>query len=300
MGLGRFLAMKTHVTVLVFAMCVPVFFCFPAGGQEAPVQITEGEHRDMDPMISPDGKSLAFASNRTGNFDIWVYNYGSQAFVQVTRSEKDDRYPNWSPDGKKVLFTSDRTGNGDIYETSVDSPAGNLQLTVSENLEEYASYHPNTGEMLFARAERRRLLRRKMTIVLAEGPGSTTRVLVDDGDEPRFSPDGKQLIFVSRRTKNKDIWLTDAAGGALMQLTTSSKDDENPCFSPDGKHIIFASKRTGNFDLWVMDTEGRNLRQLTTDPADEKQPCWSSDGAIYYTRDMSTTVSNIWRLKAPE
>jgi len=292
--------MRVFIGRLVFASCVVAVSCGPALGQESPVQFTEGAHRDVDPMISPDGNSLAFASDRTGNFDIWVYNYDKKAFMQVTHSEKDDRYPNWTADSKKVLFNSDRTGNGDVYETSVESPAGNLQLTVSEHLEEYASYRPGSQEMVFARAEKRNILRRKMAIVLTENPASTARVLVDDGDEPRFSPDGKQMVFVSRRTKNNDIWLTDMSGGALLQLTTSEKDDRNPCFSPDGKQIVFASNRTGNFDLWVMDVDGRNVRQLTTDPADERQPSWSSGGYIYYTRDMSQTISNIWRVKAPE
>ena len=292
--------MKTLFTSLVLGICCAVLLWVPAWAQELPKQMTEGTHRDMDPMISPDGDSIAFASNRTGNFDIWVYNYDEQAFLQITRSEKDDRYPNWSPDSKKVIFTSDRTGKGDIYETSVEGASGNLQLTVSENLEEYPSYRPGTQELLFARSEKRGIIRKKMTIVLAERPGSTARVIVDDGDEPRFSPDGKRLVFVSRRTKNNDIWLTETTGGALVQLTTSKEDDENPCFSPDGKHIVFASDRTGNFDLWVMDVDGRNLRQLTTDPADEKQPCWSTGGYIYYTREMSESASNIWRVKAPE
>ena len=91
-----------------------------------------------------------------------------------------------------------------------------------------------------------------------------------------------------------------AAGGPLIQLTTSEKDDENPCFSPDGKSILFASNRTGNFDLYVMDADGRNLRQLTSDAADERQPCWTPDGNIYYTREMNLLVSNIWRIPAPK
>ena len=292
--------MRIHTMSLLFTACTATLVCVPATGQEVPLQMTEGIHRDVDPMISPDGDSLAFASNRTGNFDIWIYNYTKQVFLQISRSQKDERYPNWSADSTKVLFTSDQTGKGDIYETAVDGAAGNLQLTVSETLEEYASYRPGTQEMLYARSEKRGLLRKKMAIVLTDKPGATARMVVDDGDEPRFSPDGKHVVFVSRRTKNNDIWLTDTEGGALVQLTTSPKNDENPCFSPDGKQIVFASNRTGNFDLWVMDADGRNLRQITTDPADERQPCWSKAGYIYYTRDLSATVSNIWRIKGPE
>jgi Tol biopolymer transport system component len=271
-------------------------------GQDAPKQMTVGEHVDMDPMIAPNGDLLAFSSNRTGNFDIWVYDYSTKTLSQVTQSEKDDRYPSWARDSKRILFTSRRTGKGDIYETKFGGGAGNLQLTVAENLEEYASYHPSGTGMVFARSQKRGILRRKMDVVFTEKPTSASlaQMVVNDADEPRFSPDGKKVVFVSRRTKNNDIWMTDLKGGMNSQLTSSPKDDENPSFSPDGKHIVFAANRTGNYDLWVMDTDGSNVRQLTSDAADERQPCWSPGGYIYYTREMGEMKSNIWRIEAPK
>ena len=292
--------MRTLAISFVVVSTAAAVLCMPVVAQDAPVQFTEGNHRDTDPMISPDGACLAFASNRTGNYDIWIYNFKDREFLQLSRGAKHERYPFFSADSQKLLFTSNQTGKGDIYETAVDGSAGNLQLTTSESLEEYASYRPGGTELLYARAEKRNMVRKKMAIILTAAPGASARVLIDDGDEPRFSPDGQHIVFVSRRTKNKDIWLTGAAGGPLIQLTTSEKDDENPCFSPDGKSILFASNRTGNFDLYVMDADGRNLRQLTSDAADERQPCWTPDGNIYYTREMNLLVSNIWRIPAPK
>ena len=279
------------VAILVSAVAI---------AQEEPRQMTAGGFRDLDPVISPDGNKLAFSSNRTGNFDIYVFDYKTSGTYQLTESPKDDRYPAWSPDSKRVLFTSRRTGNGDVFEVSATDRSGALQLTDQDTLEEYASYSGDGGMVLMARSVKRGLLRREMNVVTVPrtSAGSTGNILTE-GDEPRFSPDGKYIVFVSRRTKNNDIWRMTTSGTLQTQLTSSPKDDENPCFSPDGKQIVFTSNRTGNFDIYVMDADGSNVRQLTSHDDHETQPCWSRENYIYYVRKTSENVSNIWRIKAP-
>ena len=270
-------------------------------GQEAPKQMTFGSHRDMDPMVAPDGNSFAFSSDRTGDFSIFVYKYSDRGTYQMTQSVSDDRYPSWSPDCKRLLFTSDRTGSGDIYEMATDGSTGYLQLTELKNLEEYASYHPKGKSMVFARSSKRGLVRRQMNVVTVNlGPGAHTPRVLAEGDEPRFSPDGNKIVFVSRRTKNNDIWLMNADGTEQMQLTPHPDDDENPSFSPDGKQIVFASERTGQFNIYCINTDGSDMRQLTSNPADETQPCWSKGGYIYYTRKTGDFMSGIFRIPAPK
>lgn len=282
-------------TLLVGTLCVAAL------AQEGPKQITFGDKRDLDPVVSPDGDHLAFASNRTGSFDIFMLTFGKTGVFQLTQSTKDDRYPSWSPDSKKIVFYSNRTGKGDVYEMARDGSSGFLQLTDRTDLEEYPSCAPYGGGLLLARGPKKAFqLRPKMQVVLADekGRANNARPLAD-GDEPRFAPNGKKIVFVSRRTKNNDVWLMNTDGTQQMQLTTDPKDDENPVFSPDGDGIVFSSNRTGNFDIWVMDADGGNQRQLTTHPADEKQPCWSVGGYIYYTRHEGETKSNIFRIDAP-
>lgn len=128
-----------------------VVVAIAAVSQEDRTQITAGAQRDVDPMISPDGNSLVFASNRTGHFNIFVFSYRTSGTLQLTQGDKDDRYPNWSADGRKVVFGSVRTGKSDIYETSNDGSSGFLQLTDSPLLEEYPNYPSNSRGLLYAR-----------------------------------------------------------------------------------------------------------------------------------------------------
>lgn len=290
--------MKRTQTLILLAVCIGL--TLSAWAQEAAIQITVGDKRDVDPCVSPDGNHLAFASNRTGSYNIYILTFGQSGIRQLTQSKKDDRYPSWSTDNKKVVFDSERTGHGDLYETAVDGSSGYLQLTDRADLDEYANYQPKGEGLLFASAPKRGIIRSKMKVVFADRRGfaNDARVLAD-GDEPRFSPDGKRVVFVSQRTKNKDIWVMNCEGGMQTQLTTDAKDDQNPCFSPDGKHIVYASNRAGNFDIWVMEADGGNVRQLTSGPEDETQPCWSVGGYLYFSKKLSDSHANIFRIKAP-
>ena len=287
------------VSVLVcLGMVLP---CVALQGQETEVQITFGEKRDVDPAVSPDGKHLAFASNRAGGFNIFLLTFGKPGIIQLTQGKKDDRYPSWSADNRTILFNSERTGNDNLYEMAADGSAGFLQLTDAPDVEEFASFAPKGSGMLYVRSPKKRIqIKKQNTIVYAASKTqANTPLALSEGFEARFSPDGETIVFVSNRTKNSDIWRMNLDGTMPTQLTTDPKDDINPCFSPDGKYIVFASKRTGNFDLWMMQTDGSNPRQLTTNPADETQPFWSSGGYIYFVRAGSAGQSNIFRIKAP-
>ncbi len=93
-----------------------------------------------------------------------------------------------------------------------------------------------------------------------------------DDRNPVWSPDGKRIVFTSRRKQNADehfnleIYVMDAAGGNQQNLTNNPAEDRFPSWSPDGKHIVFSSRRDGHFrgnfgithEIYVMDTDGGN------------------------------------------
>lgn len=94
-----------------------------------------------------------------------------------------------------------------------------------------------------------------------------------------WSPDGSRIAYTSVKNGNYDIYVMNANGKNVIQLTETSAKDIFPSWSPDGKSIAFSSDRDGNKrDVYVMDADGSNVRQLTNHPADESQTRWSPAG----------------------
>ena len=88
-----------------------------------------------------------------------------------------------------------------------------------------------------------------------------------------------QIAFTSQRDGNLEIYVMDADGRHVRNLTNHFSWDAYPVWSPDGRRIVFASRRNGVLaDLYVMDADGKNVRQLTDFPGDATEPAWSPDG----------------------
>jgi TolB protein len=100
--------------------------------------------------------------------------------------------------------------------------------------------------------------------------------------KPDWSPDGKKIVFQSRRTGNEEVFVMNADGSLQRNLTKNLAEDGDPAFSPDGKKIAFYSARPmgqvqGDAEIWRMRTDGTNPVQLTdneniTDAAPVWQP----------------------------
>ena len=80
---------------------------------------------------------------------------------------------------------------------------------------------------------------------------------------PMWSPDGQRIVFASTRTGNYDVFVANADGTDLRQLTSDTAADYTPAFAPDGNHVVFASSRNASDDIYRVGTDGEDLERLT-------------------------------------
>jgi serine/threonine protein kinase len=119
------------------------------GSVEFPVTETLGRVRDVHPVVSPDGGSVAFYSNRSGNWDVWLLTTGRQkSLKRLTSEPSNEMYPAWSHDGEMVSFTSDRGRTGDIW--MMDARGQNpLPLVVHPAEEGWSAWSPDGSKVYF-------------------------------------------------------------------------------------------------------------------------------------------------------
>jgi len=117
-------------------------------------------------------------------------------------------------------------------------------------------------------------------------------------EEPRISPDGKRIAFLSARSGNPEIWVADSDGSDLIQLTSfGGLTTGTPRWSPDSRRIVFDSRASGHVELYVVDADGGPARRLPTDTPDASDPSWSHDGRwIYFF--VSEQKKGIWKVPA--
>jgi len=283
---------------------------------------------EMFPDLNPMGTQMAYArraKERRANFDLWVMDTQSQRAPQrITDFEADDLRPVWSETGQSLVFDTKIATSRTICEKAVGTSGPVQMLTSDEKLQgktqdsdaavsaqgklAYVAC-PDTGSYSVQKTLKS-LYPKQTTIVIADASGKV--ITKQKGLNPRWSPDGSKIAFASDMTKtfgqrflrvrNRDIWVMNADGSGLRQLTWHSADDIEPAWSPDGDQIVFASNRSrsaydaDNYDLWIMNSDGTGLSQLTKGKAHDGHPVWATTGFIYFHSDRGGQW-DIWRVK---
>ena len=96
---------------------------------------------------------------------------------------------------------------------------------------------------------------------------------------PKWSPDGRQIVFASDRDGNREIYVMSINGDRLVNLTQHPAPDWQPAWSPDGTRIAFSSYRDSNWEVYVINADGTNLVRLTQHQDSDFSPTWSPDGS---------------------
>lgn len=212
---------------------------------------------DEEAAISPDGRRIAFRSNRDGNPEIYVANIDGTNVRRITDHPERDIRPQWSRDGTELLFNSARDyadPKGQQFELySVRLSDGHLRrMTTDGALNTIASYSPDGSRILL-----RKEIEKNSEIYVMDADGANARNLTNHPayeSWPAWAPDGRSIVFSSNRITNTDtvfeVYVMDVESGALRQVTNLGARSGGAVFSPDGSSILFTRSGGGYADLF--------------------------------------------------
>ena len=274
----------------------------PADGSAPPRALTRHEKADNAPRFSPDGKTLAFVSTRSGVSQVYLLDLGGGEPRKLTDLSAGAQDPLvFSPDGKKLAFVSD------VYPECADDACNRKK---SEEAEKNPVKVHHLTRLLYRHWDEWRENVRHHVFVADVATGAATDVTPGDFDSPphlyedggiAFSPDGGEIAFVSNRdgndaeswTTNKDVWTVPVAGGPATKLTAlNAAADFDPAYTPDGSAILVRAQRRAGFeaDRWFLDVYDRKTKAkrtlFETPDLSVEEFCLSRDGkTVYFTAD---------------
>ncbi|MFN0110460.1 MAG: peptidase S41, partial [Blastocatellia bacterium] len=241
----------------------------PTGGGEARLLVAHSANESR-PIYSPDGKKLAFISNRTGAGDIYVLTLATGDLKRMTFDDSNDQLDGWSRDGRWIYFTSsskDIAGMSDIFRVSNE---GGTPMQVSGDRyasEFFAAPAPDGKTMAFAargigagqwwRKGHSHIDESELWLLNDGGKYEQVTERGAKNQWPMWSADGKTLFFTSDRSGAQNLWskaiggLSEGAPRGAKQLTKFTSGRVLwPTISYDGKTIVFER----NFGIWKFDT----------------------------------------------
>jgi tricorn protease len=240
-------------------------------------RITANKARDVYPRFSPDGKWIAFSSDRNGNFDVFIVPSEGGAAKQLTFHSSDDNVLGWTPDSHAVLFASSRGDDfmGKLYTVSLD---GGMERNAGSDMGVNACYSPdgkklaiNRKGQVYWRKYYRGAMNTDVTVLDIAAKKFTDLTADFDGIDswPMWSTDGF-IYFVSDREGNglTNIWRVPEAGGKADRVTSFKAGDVRfPAISADGKVIVFEHE----FGVWKLEVASHKVAPIKLDIAAETQ-----------------------------
>lgn len=252
---------------------------------------------EKHPSISPDGKWMAYVSDATGYYELYITLTDHFSPIAVTRASQNHFFPNWSSDGKNILFETQP--NWDIKIIDAVTQKDSVLVDHIAN-DESPVFTPDGKYVIFSsdRFGKNALF----SLNLQNGKQTQLTNGKQNDFDPDISPDGKDMIFTSDRTGSQNIWITKVAldsGSAqapyLLAVTDDSIHSYQGRFSKSGDQIVYVSEKAGSPDIWIKELKSNKSRQFTIDERNELAPSFTDDDqTVLFQADWAKRWS-IWK-----
>jgi len=274
---------------------IQIYTVSTAGG--TPLQITHDGSLNQRARWSPDGKRIAYISNRGGASQIWLMDPDGANPMQVTSLSTEADGVLFSPDGKKLVFTSS------VFPDCGDDLCNKARLEDESKSKVKARTYTS---LLYRHWTGWQSKRRSHLFVMDLDGGTPKDLTPGNRDVPPFSlggpddyaisPDSTEVVYAmnadasAATSTNADLFAVPITGGDPKKLTTSPGADLSPQYSPDGKSIAYRNQERGGYesDRWRLAVMDRSSGRTTilTDSLDRPVSsfAWFSDSSrIFFT-----------------
>ena len=240
---------------------------------------------------TPDGRHLVFSSDRGGTFALWTVpaSGGSPAWIPASGAQL--KRPTLAEEGRRLIYEDWR------YDTNIwrlalaGDTAQAAPVIASTRWDVHPAYAPEGTQIAFVSD---RSGSYEVWLADADGANPWRLTALEDAvvGIPRWSPDGRYLVFDVRTQGRAALYRVEAAGGTPRRLTPDASDNAVASWSPDGAWLYFASNRSGTWQIWKMPPDGGAAAQVTGGGGYAPQA--SPDGQFVYYAKMQT--GGLWRV----
>ncbi|MEM6855656.1 MAG: DPP IV N-terminal domain-containing protein [Planctomycetota bacterium] len=220
----------------------------------AVTQLTTDPANDVMPCISPDGKQIAFASDRAGTWDIYLMDMDGGPAIKLTEDGAQNIHPSFSPDGTQLVYSSRGSQSGVWELILIDVNRPNHRKIIGHGL--FPVWSPNGNKIVYQRARERgsRWFSIWTVEITADGEAIRPTEIAASSNAaiitPEWSPDGRNIVFCtvldptadSPAGSRADIWISNADGSGRARLTHGNYGNLYPTWAADGS-IYFVSNR---------------------------------------------------------
>lgn len=232
-------------------------------------RLTTTPANDVNPSWSPDGSTILFASDRDGNWEIYLMDTDGKNPRRLTNGEGANTAPSWAMKGQKILFVSTRdVVNGEVY--MMDTAGQNVErITHDPSVKDSPVMTPDGSRILMTINDKGRY----HIGGFSRSGGEITFLtsLEHNSLYPQLSPDGAQVIFMSDRDGNFELYSMLPTGARQVRLTTNTYDDRTPAWTSSTKEILYSKRGS----IYRLSLETHNEIMLSN--SGDSYPRWFGD-----------------------